>query len=60
MTAQILRSHRSQPHQQRCTLVLRNGELLRHQDPLVVAHYRCDAQLVRLEPQEAAGAAEAA
>jgi hypothetical protein len=40
MTAQILRSHLSQPHQQRCTLVLRNGELLRHHDPLVVAQYQ--------------------
>ena len=49
MAAQILRSHPSLPHQQRYTLVFRNGELLRHQDSLVMAQYRQDARLSRIE-----------
>ena len=57
MTAQILRSHLSQPQQQRYTLVFRNGELLRHQDPLALAQYRCDARLARVEPEGQAQAA---
>lgn len=57
MTAQILRSHLSQSQQQRYTLVFRNGELLRHQDPLALAQYRCDARLARVEPEGQAQAA---
>lgn len=51
MTAQILRSHLSQPHQHRYTLIFRNGELLRHQDPLSLAQYRSDARVLRVEAE---------
>lgn len=51
MAAQILRSHLSQPHQHRYTLIFRNGELLRHQDPLSLAQYRSDARLLRIEEE---------
>lgn len=51
MTAQVLRSHLSQPHQSRYTLVFRNGELLRHQDPLSLAQYRADARVLRVEEE---------
>lgn len=51
MTAQVLRSHLSQPHQRRYTLVFRNGELLRHQDPLILAQYRSDARVLRVEEE---------
>lgn len=56
MTAQVLRSHLSQPHQQRYTLIFRNGELLRHQDPLSLAQFRSDARLARVEPEAQAAA----
>jgi hypothetical protein len=51
MTAQILRSHLSESQLQRYTLVFRNGELLRHQDPISLAQYRADARLLRVEPE---------
>ena len=51
MTAQILRSHLSQPHQHRYTLIFHNGELLRHQDPLSLAQYRSDARVLRVEAE---------
>lgn len=52
MTAQVLRSHLSQPHQSRYTLVFRNGELLRHQDSLSLAQYRSDARVLRVEEEQ--------
>lgn len=51
MTAQILRSRLSESQLQRYTLVFRNGELLRHQDPISLAQYRADARLLRVEPE---------
>lgn len=48
MTAQVLRSHRSQPELQRYTLVFRNGELLRHQDAISLIQYRSDARLLKV------------
>jgi hypothetical protein len=51
MTAQILRAHLSESQLQRYTLVFRNGELLRHQDPISLAQYRADARLLRVEPE---------
>ncbi|MEB3362510.1 MAG: hypothetical protein VKI42_10355 [Synechococcaceae cyanobacterium] len=51
MTAQILRSHLSESQLQRYTLVFRNGELLRHQDPISLAQFRADARLLRVEPE---------
>ncbi|MFN9692260.1 MAG: hypothetical protein ACK52U_17450 [Synechococcaceae cyanobacterium] len=51
MTAQILRSHLAESQLQRYTLVFRNGELLRHQDPISLAQYRADARLLRVEPE---------
>jgi hypothetical protein len=51
MTAQVLRSHLSEPHRLRYTLVFRNGELLRHQDPLSLAQYRSDARVLRVEEE---------
>lgn len=51
MTAQVLRSHLSQPHLRRYTLVFRNGELLRHQDPLALAQFRSDARVLRVEEE---------
>jgi hypothetical protein len=32
-------------------LVLRNGQLLRHQDGLALAQYRSDARLVEVRPE---------
>lgn len=57
MTAQILRSHLSESQLQRYTLVFRNGELLRHQDPISLAQYRADARLLRVEPEAQSRAA---
>jgi hypothetical protein len=51
MTAQILRSPLAESQLQRYTLVFRNGELLRHQDPISLAQYRADARLLRVEPE---------
>jgi hypothetical protein len=51
MTAQILCAHLSENQLQRYTLVFRNGELLRHQDPISLAQYRADARLLRVEPE---------
>lgn len=51
MAAQFIRSHRSQPQLQRYTLVLCNGDLLRHQDPLAVAQFRSDARLIDVKPE---------
>ena len=51
MTAQSIHSRLSHPHLQRYTLVFRNGELLRHQDPLSVAQYKQDARLVQIQPE---------
>lgn len=51
MTAQVLRSHLSQPQQRRYTLVFRNGQLLQHQDPLSIAQYRSDARVLRIEEE---------
>ena len=45
MAAQYFRSRLNESHPQRFTLVFRNGELLRHQDPLAVAQYLADARL---------------
>jgi hypothetical protein len=44
------RQHSASP--QRYTLHFRNGDLMRHQDPLTVAQYCSDARLllVQLEP----------
>jgi hypothetical protein len=52
MAAQYFRSRLGEPHPQRFTLVFRNGELMRHQDPLAVAQFLSDARLaeVRSEP----------
>lgn len=61
MAAQYFRSRLSEPQPQRFTLVFRNGELLRHQDPLAVAQYLADARLaeVHSEPlRRRAGAAQ--
>ena len=49
MAAQYVRSRLAQPHLQRYTLVFRNGELLRHQDPLAVAQYQQDARLASVQ-----------
>lgn len=51
MAAQYLRSRASYSQSQRYTLVLRNGELLRHQDALSLAQYRSDARLVEVYPE---------
>jgi hypothetical protein len=51
MAAQYLRSQLSQSHQQRYTLVFKNGELLRHQDSLSVAQYQQDARLVQIQAE---------
>jgi hypothetical protein len=53
MAAQYFRSRLSEPHPQRFTLVFRNGELLRHQDPLAVAQYLCDARLAAVHSEPA-------
>lgn len=37
---------------QHYTLVFRNGERLRHQDPLALAQYRSDARLLRVIPED--------
>jgi hypothetical protein len=52
MAAQHLRARASRPELQRYTLEFRNGELLRHQDPLALAQYRSDARLVRVHPEQ--------
>jgi hypothetical protein len=51
MAAQYFRSRLNEPHPQRFTLVFRNGELLRHQDPLAVAQYLSDARLAEVHPE---------
>ena len=53
MTAQILRAHPSDDRLQRYTLVFRNGELLRHQDPISLTQFRADARLLRVEAEAA-------
>lgn len=53
MAAQFIRSRASQPELQRYTLVFRNGDLLRHQDPLAVAQFQSDARLVDVRPEPA-------
>lgn len=57
MAAQYFRSRLSEPHPQRFTLVFRNGELLRHQDPLAVAQYLSDARLAEVHSEPPARAA---
>lgn len=52
MAAQHLRARASRPELQRYTLEFRNGELLRHQDPLSLAQYRSDARLARVYPEQ--------
>jgi hypothetical protein len=37
--------------QTRYTLLFRNGELLRHQDPLTVAQFCADARLLQVQPE---------
>lgn len=56
MAAQFLHAHphRSQP--ERYTLVLCNGQLLRHQDGLALAQFRADARLVEVVPEPPAAA----
>ncbi len=49
MAAQYVRSRLAQPHLQRYTLVFKNGELLRHQDPLALAQYQQDARLASVQ-----------
>lgn len=51
MAAQHLRARTSRPELQRYTLEFRNGELLRHQDPLTLAQFRSDARLARVHPE---------
>lgn len=51
MAAQYFRSRLSEPQPQRFTLVFRNGELLRHQDPLAVAQYLADARLAEVHSE---------
>ena len=51
MTAQPRLALASESRIQRYTLVFRNGELLRHQDPISLAQYRADARLLRAEPE---------
>ena len=51
MAAQSFRSSLNKPHPQRFTLVFRNGELLRHQDPLAVAQYLYDARLAEVHSE---------
>ena len=51
MAAQYFRSRLNEPQPQRFTLVFRNGELLRHQDPLAVAQYRADARLAEVHSE---------
>jgi hypothetical protein len=61
MAAQYFRSRLSEPQPQRFTLVFRNGELLRHQDPLAVAQYLADARLAEVHsepPRRRAAAAQ--
>jgi hypothetical protein len=60
MAAQHLRARASRPELQRYTLEFRNGELLRHQDPLSLAQYRSDARLARVHPEQPAQAQHAA
>jgi hypothetical protein len=57
MAAQYFRSRLSETHPQRFTLVFRNGELLRHQDPLAVAQYLSDARLAEVRSEPSAPAA---
>jgi hypothetical protein len=54
MAAQYFRSRLSETHPQRFTLVFRNGELLRHQDPLAVAQYLSDARLAEVRSERSA------
>jgi hypothetical protein len=56
MAAQFLHAHPRQPQSERYTLVLRDGQLLRHQDGLTLAQYRSDARLVAVLPEQAPAA----
>lgn len=56
MASQHPRARAPHPELQRYTLEFRNGELLRHQDPLALAQYRSDARLVRVHPELPVGA----
>lgn len=51
MAAPNLRPAFSTPELPRYTLIFRNGEILRHQDPLAVAQYRADARLAQIHPE---------
>jgi hypothetical protein len=49
MAAQELHAHRDRPSPNRYTLIFRNGELMRHQDPITVAQYCSDARLLLVQ-----------
>ena len=51
MAAQELHARQERPWPKTYTLVVRNGELLRHQDPLRVAQYCSDARLLLVKPE---------
>lgn len=49
MAAQELHARRERSCPQRYTLLFRNGELMRHQDPLTVAQFCSDARLLLVQ-----------
>jgi|LakMenEpi03Aug12_release.lakeMendotaPanAssembly.Ray.scaffolds.fasta_scaffold4024886_2 hypothetical protein len=49
------RGRRSAPPQPRYTLLFRNGERLRHQDPLTAAQFCADARLLQVQPEPLPG-----
>ena len=49
MAAQELHARQDRPFPQRYTLHFRNGELMRHQDPLTVVQYCSDARLLLVQ-----------
>jgi hypothetical protein len=53
MAAQFLHAHPQHNQPERYTLVLRNGQLLRHQDGLALAQFRSDARLLKVLPEPA-------
>lgn len=57
MAAHEWHARAESPAPLRYTLVFRNGELLRHQDPLAVAQYCADARLMLVHPETPADVA---
>jgi hypothetical protein len=49
MAAQELHARRDRLSTNRYTLIFRNGELMRHQDPLTVVQYCSDARLLLVQ-----------